>query len=59
MNGHVEAAKGDHLAAMGDVEVIEGGLLKGGIGGGGGGVADGGDICCTEEVRCACDWAAG
>lgn len=29
LDGHVEAAEGDHLSAVGDVEVVEGGFLEG------------------------------
>lgn len=41
LHGHVEAAEGNHLAAVREMEVVERGLLEGGILGGGGGVPDG------------------
>ena len=33
LEGHVEAAEGDHLCAAGDVEVVEGGFAEGSRGG--------------------------
>jgi hypothetical protein len=31
LHGHVKAAEGDHLGAMGEMEVVEGGFLEGGV----------------------------
>lgn len=51
LDWHVEAAEGDHFAAVGEVEVVEGGFLEVSLGGrGGGGMA--GLLCERRCERC-------